>query len=66
MPDNLPTQDTFLVADDVMRICRIAVRKAQDESRRLGVANVFTINGQRFYELPNGDLSRVSPTQTGD
>jgi hypothetical protein len=54
---------TYRKADEIMRICRTAVRKAQEESRRLGVANVYTINGQRYYELPNGDYSRTPPPQ---
>ena len=54
--------ETFRKADELMRICRSAVRKAQAESRRLGVANVYSFNGQRYYELPNGDYSRTAPT----
>lgn len=57
--------DTFLKADEMMRIFRSAVRKAQAESRRLGVANVYTFNGQRYYELPNGDFSRTRPKSYG-
>ena len=32
-----------------------AVREAQEESRRLGVPNVYEINGVTHYELPNGE-----------
>jgi len=53
--------ETFQKADELMRILRSAVRKAQEESRRLGVANVYSFNGQRYYELPNGDYSRTPP-----
>lgn len=52
--------ETFRKADELMRICRSAVRKAQEESRRLGVANVYSINGERYFELPNGELSRLT------
>jgi hypothetical protein len=41
-----------------MRICRSAVRKAQEESRRLGVANVYSIDGTIYYEMPSGEYSR--------
>ena len=47
--------------DEIMRVFRTAVRKAQEESRRMGVANVYVINGQRYYELPNGEYTRNSP-----
>lgn len=57
--------ETFLKADKMMCIFRSAVRKAQAESRRLGVANAYTINGQRYFELPNGDFTRTRPKTYG-
>ena len=65
MADALKNIDTFRKADELMRICRSAVRKAQAESRRLGVANVYSFNGQRYFELPNGDYSRTAPKPNG-
>ena len=65
MADVVNNIDTFLKADELMRICRSAVRKAQAESRRLGVANVYLLNGERYFELPNGDYSRKAPKPTG-
>ncbi len=65
MADVLKNIDTFRKADELMRICRTAVRKAQAESRRLGVANVYSFNGERYFELPNGDYSRTMPKPTG-
>lgn len=47
--------------DEMIRIGRRAVRRAQEESRRLGVPNVYSINGILYYELPNGELSREDP-----
>ena len=52
MAEVLKNIDTFRKADELMRICRSAVRKAQAESRRLGVANVYSFNGERYFELP--------------
>jgi hypothetical protein len=37
------------------------VRKAQEESRRLGVPNVYSINGTIYYERPDGTLSTEDP-----
>ena len=62
MADVLNNLDTFQKADEIMRICRSAVREAQAESRRLGVANVYSFNGVRYFELPNGDYSRTPPS----
>ncbi len=60
VPENI---ETFRRADELICMFRSAVRKAQAESRRLGVANVYSFNGQRYYELPNGDYSRMPPKQ---
>ena len=45
----------------MVRIGNRAVQRAQEESRRLGVPNVYSINGFLYYELPNGELSREDP-----
>ncbi|NQT40587.1 MAG: hypothetical protein HQ581_24050 [Planctomycetes bacterium] len=52
--------------DDIVRIGRCAVREAQEESRRLGVPNVYSINGFLYYELPSGELSRTDPLESTD
>ncbi len=62
MADVLRDMDTFQKVDELMRVCRSAVRKAQAESRRLGVANVYSFDGQLYYELPNGEYSRNRPS----
>ena len=36
-------------------------RKAQAESRAMGAANVYSINGQLYYELPDGKITRTQP-----
>lgn len=43
------------------RIFGEAVREVQDENRRLGVPNVYTINGVIHYELPDGTLTTEDP-----
>ena len=52
---------TFQKLMEMNRIFQTAVAKAQEESRRLGVANVYSINGILHYELPNGELTTVPP-----
>ena len=61
MANLLQNVETYQKADELMRICGSAVRKAQEESRRLGVANVYSIDGTIYYELPSGEYSRVRP-----
>lgn len=43
------------------RIGNRAVRKAQEESRRLGVPNVYEIGGTIYYERPDGTLTTDDP-----
>ena len=53
----------YLECEEIVRIAKAGARKAQEESRRLGVPNVYSINGFLYYELPNGELSREGPYQ---
>jgi hypothetical protein len=65
MSDVLQTVGTYQKIDELMRVCRSAVREAQAESRRLGVANVYAFGDQLYYELPNGEYSRIRPLCQG-
>jgi hypothetical protein len=51
----------YIQAAEFRRIGNRAVRKAQEENRRLGIPNVFSLNGKIYYELPNGELTREDP-----
>ena len=46
---------------EMMRIFRTAVLKAQEESRRLGVPNVYSINGKIYFEMPDGEITQTPP-----
>lgn len=49
---------------DIVQLSQQAVRQAQAESRRLGVPNVYFIDGQVHYELADGRLSLTDPYPT--
>ena len=53
--------EIYRQAAEFQRIGNRAVRKAQEESRRLGVPNVYVFNGTIFYELPDGTLTMEDP-----
>ncbi len=53
--------ELYRFADETQETMRAAVRKAQDESRRLGVPISHSINGQTFFELPSGEITRENP-----
>ena len=51
-------------AEALDRIGNRAVRAAQEQNRRLGIPNVYSINGILYYELPSGELTREDPGVT--
>ncbi len=55
--------DTYARVDELVRVGRRAVAKAQEENRRRGVPNVYSINDVLYYELPSGELTTVDPYQ---
>lgn len=61
MADALTDLAVYQKVDELMRVCRAAVREAQAESRRLGVPNVYQIGDRILYELPNGELVSQPP-----
>ncbi len=61
MADATRELEMYRRAADFLRIGRLAVKEAQEESRRLGVANVYFINGRTYYELPNGEYTMTPP-----
>jgi hypothetical protein len=53
--------EAFSTAAEWTRIGREATQAAIEENRRLGVPNVYSINGRIYYELPSGELSLEDP-----
>jgi len=58
--------ETYAAIDQIVRIGNVAVAKAQEESRRLGVPNVYSIHGRIYYETPTGELSTSDPYTDGE
>ena len=46
---------------EAQRIGNRAVKKAQEENRRLGLPNTYSRNGVNYYELPDGTITTQSP-----
>jgi hypothetical protein len=57
--------ETYATIDEIVRVASRAVARAQEESRRLGVPNVYAINGRILYETLNGELSAADPFTRG-
>ncbi|HEC86189.1 MAG: hypothetical protein DRR08_21300 [Candidatus Parabeggiatoa sp. nov. 2] len=56
----------YLQATVLKRIGNRAVRKALEENRRLGIPNVYSHNGELYYELPNGKITQKDPFNNRD
>ena len=58
--------ETYATVDEIVRVANRAVARAQEESRQLGVPNVYSINGRLYYETSTGELSAVDPFTSGE
>ena len=61
MAEDLNDHPSLQRMNELLRIGRAAVLKAQEESRRMGVPNVYSYDGVIYYELPNGELTTEVP-----
>lgn len=64
MPQDKLSLETHRWAREMLRIGNRAVKRAQEENRKKGIPNVYDINGHRYYELPNGELTTEDPYQS--
>ena len=48
--------ETYEMAKEFQRIGNLAVRRAQEENRRLGLPNIYSRNGKLIYEMPDGTI----------
>lgn len=59
--------DTTIHSKDLLplltKLGNRGVRKAQEENRRLGIANMYYKNGKIYYQLPNGDITTKKPKE---
>jgi len=52
---------TYELSLKIARIGNRAVRKAQEENRRLGLPNVYSRNNRPYFELPDGTITMKNP-----
>jgi ectoine hydroxylase-related dioxygenase (phytanoyl-CoA dioxygenase family) len=57
------SSDTYKQAFELLRIGNRTVKRAQEENRKKGIPNVYSFNGDIYYELPNGELTKQDPTK---
>ena len=43
--------------EKLLKIGNRAIKKAQENNRKKGIPNVYSINGKIVFQLPNGDIT---------
>lgn len=51
----------YQLASNYSKLFSKAVKEAQEENRQKGIPNVYSYQGKKFYELPNGEITTKSP-----
>ena len=50
----------------VLKIAAKATKEAQEKILKNGIANVYSKNGQNFFQLPDGTITQQEPKQYRD
>ncbi len=45
------------MTEKLLKIGNRAIKKAQENNRKKGIPNVYSINGKIIFQLPNGDIT---------
>lgn len=45
------------MTEKLLKIGDRAIKKAQENNRKKGIPNVYSINGKIVFQLPNGDIT---------
>ena len=48
---------------DILKVASKAVKDAQRKSLENGVANVYSKNGQIYFQLPDGTITQETPKE---
>ena len=48
---------------DILKVASKAVKEAQRKSLKNGVANVYSKNGQIYFQLPDGTITQEIPKE---
>ena len=54
---------TYQMASRFTNLFNKAIREVRENNKKQGLPNVFSRNGQIFYELPNGEITTESPLE---
>ena len=60
----LESLSAYQTASYYINLFSRAVKEAKEINRKNGLPNDFVINGKRFYELPDGEITTENPLET--
>ena len=52
---------TYQMASRFTNLFNKAIQEVREDNKKQGLPNVFSRNGQIFYELPDGEITSESP-----
>jgi len=50
----------------ILKIAAKATKEVQEKNLKNGIANVYSKNGQNFFQLPDGTITQDEPQQYKD
>ena len=53
------------IAKEILKIASKAVKEAQKKSLENGIANVYSKNGNIYFQLPDGTITQEKPKEYG-
>ena len=51
------------LASNILKVASKAVKEAQRKSLANGIANVYSKNGQIYFQLPDGTITQETPKE---
>lgn len=52
---------TYQMASRFTNLFNKAIQEVREDNKKQGLPNVFSRNGQIFYEMPDGEITSESP-----
>lgn len=49
------------LSDKITYLGNLAVHEAQEENRKKGIPNVYSLNGKIVWQMPDGTITEKSP-----
>lgn len=58
---NKKLEELNRLSDKITYLGNLAVREAQEENRKKGIPNVYSLNGKIVWQMPDGTITEKNP-----